>query len=550
LGLEKVEEEMNKENKNFDVALSEINWFTDDVDLSRQFHQKHPFFYDKNKMWWRWNENDYKYDMIDEVDLMVGIDKSLGTQRASFTTKTQAKSSILEALKRVGRVNIPKPVGENWVQFKEKIIDVKSGIEYKATPEYFNVNPIPWELGDTIETPFLDKIFTQWVGADYIKTLYEIIAYSMLQSYPIHRLFCFVGSGSNGKTVYLKFLKRLIGPENNIDVELDELLDRFGTAPLYKKLVCTMGETNVNKMRRTSIIKKLCDGSGVKFEFKGKNAFSDESYATIIIATNTLPTTEDKTDGFYRRWCIIKFPNKFTEEKDILNEIPGEEYNNLCLKSVGILRQLLIDRKFHKEGTIEERKEKYEENSNPLRHFIEEFCILDDSREIAVTLFYSKFSEFLNQRGYRDIHVRAVSQSMSDEYGISSKYKVLIVDGEKKNWKHYYGIDFKNQLSDFSIISKVDKVDKVDDLTSPLYMKQEEIPTLSTLSTTTSQETNVQVKDKAISILKSQPEWDIELKLKPLFPMEHHEILDKLLDMMKTTGMVFFPRPGFVMWNG
>jgi len=71
-----------------------------------------------------------------------------------------------------------------------------------------------------------------------------------------------------------------------------------------------------------------------------------KNYAKILIATNNLPTTTDKTIGFYRRWLIIDFPNQFSEKKDILADIPNEEYNSLALKCVGILKDLLMKRAF------------------------------------------------------------------------------------------------------------------------------------------------------------------------------------------------------------
>ena len=93
-----------------------------------------------------------------------------------------------------------------------------------------------------------------------------------------------------------------------------------------------MGETNFNEMSRTSKLKKLTGGDLIGFEYKNKNPFEAKNYAKILIATNSLPTTSDKTLGFYRRWMIIDFPNQFSEKKDILKDIPEEEYESLALK--------------------------------------------------------------------------------------------------------------------------------------------------------------------------------------------------------------------------
>ena len=70
---------------------------------------------------------------------------------------------------------------------------------------------------------------------------------------------------------------------------------------------------------------------------------------------------------------IIDFPNRFSEKKDILKDIPEEEYQMLAVKCVGILKDLLDKREFYKEGSIEQRMKKYEDHSDPLEKFIKEF---------------------------------------------------------------------------------------------------------------------------------------------------------------------------------
>ena len=72
---------------------------------------------------------------------------------------------------------------------------------------------------------------------------------------------------------------------------------------------------------------------------------NDSNNATLFIASNSMPITEDRTDGFYRRWLIIDFPNKFEEGSDPLNRINDEEYNNLCLQLFELLPILISRRK-------------------------------------------------------------------------------------------------------------------------------------------------------------------------------------------------------------
>jgi len=390
-------------------------------DLANQVLEVQPLYYDKAKLWWIWNKREFKWEVVDETDILIMVDNLALIN----TIKTKERVEILESLKQGARIRKPKDINPNWIQFKDTIFDIKTGIEFKATPEYFATNPIPHKLHpDKFEsTPVMDRIFEEWVGEKYVKTLYEILAYCMIPDYPINRLFCFIGVGMNGKSKYLELLEKFIGRENVCTTDLDVLMNsRFEITKLHKKLVCQMGETNFNEMSKTSKIKKLTGGDLIGMEYKNKTPFEDKNYAKILIATNNLPTTTDKTLGFYRRWMIIDFPNKFSEKKDILKDIPEEEYESLALKCTTILHDLLEKREFHNEGTIEERMKKYESKSDFLQDFIEEFVDRTDANGyITKADFFKKFSSWCKEQRHREMAENTLGKKMKEKEVESSK---------------------------------------------------------------------------------------------------------------------------------
>ncbi len=409
------DKEKEEKTKEGGFLFSEFGSFTNFLDIAKEFIKKQPMYYDNSKIWWGWNYKNFKWEIIDETDLMNAIDK----YTINPTVNSKIRNELLEALKRVSRLNIPKKPKKTWIQFKDKVIDFKTGIEIDAKPEYFITNPIPWTLHKEkfVNTPKMDKIFEEWVGKEYVQTLYEIIAYCLIPDYPIHRLFCLIGAGLNGKSCFLRLLKKFVGENNVTSTELDILLNsRFEITRLHKKLVCVMGETNFAEMSKTSVIKKLTGQDIIGFEYKNKNPFEDTNYAKILIATNNLPSTTDKTIGFYRRWLIIDFPNRFSEQKDILDDIPEEEYEILTIKSIGILKDLLERRKFNNEGTIEEREKRYEDKSDPLEKFIKEFTNLKDSEgNIPKWEFEKTLNEWLAENRHRKMSDRTIVKKMREK---------------------------------------------------------------------------------------------------------------------------------------
>ena len=168
-----------------------------------------PFFYDRSGIFWLWdNEKCYWY-ITEETDIMNIIEKKL--QIYGRTVKSYHKQNFLEAFKRHGRKKIPEEAPKSWVQFHDIILDIKTKKKIRATPYTFVCNPIPHEIGVSSETPTMDKLFKEWVGEKYVQTLYEILAYCCLPNYPLHTIFCFMGSGRNGKSKFQQLLARFIG---------------------------------------------------------------------------------------------------------------------------------------------------------------------------------------------------------------------------------------------------------------------------------------------------------------------------------------------------
>lgn len=409
-------------------------------DLAEQLYNVNPYFFDQTGMFWLWCNQYKKWNMVDDIDILNMIKKNSNHNTISSKTRNE----ILEAMKQYGRSKVPLPIKNTWVQFKDTLVDINTGEEFSATPEYFVTNPIPYSLNKERfeKTPNMDRIFEEWVGKENVKKLYQIIAYCLLSDYPIHRIFCFVGAGMNGKSKFLELLRKFIGQDNCCSTELDTLLQsRFEITRLYKKLVCQMGETNFEEMNKTSQLKKLSGGDLIGFEYKGKTPFEEKNYAKIIISTNNLPTTTDKTIGFYRRWMIIDFPNTFSEKKDIIKDIPEEEYECLALKSIALLHDLLDKREFYNEGSVEERMERYEARSNFLEKFIRTYTEQDVDGYITKADFFKKFAAWSHENRHRQMSETSLGLAMKKS-GIegSTKYFDWLHEGRGGNARVWIGL--------------------------------------------------------------------------------------------------------------
>lgn len=393
-------------------------------------------YYDENQLWWLWNQNDTVWKIADETDIMNIVDSAI--QFNSSTLESKVKGIILEGLKREGRKNKPRELGANEIQFKDKIINLDTMIVTTATKEVFALNPIPWPLAENSETPTMDKLMREWVD-DKKDLLYETIAFAIAPQYFIHRIICLTGSGRNGKSQFLGVLRKFLGPQNYTSSDLELLCEsRFEASKLYRKLVCFMGETNFAIIKKTSMIKRLTGQDVIGIEFKGKKAFDTESYAKIFMATNSLPETLDKTEGFYRRWLIVDFNHKFEEKANIIDLIPPEEYSALATKSIRLLNKLRKDCFFSGEGSVADRKKAYEFRANPISQYLALEYVKDVNGDVPFFEFFDGLTAFLGARGFRLMTKRAVSDCL-EELGYEM-HKMHPEGDQTKTWHYVMGL--------------------------------------------------------------------------------------------------------------
>ena len=425
---------------------------TDYIAQADAFLDVQPLWYDSACLWWFWDHQKCYWRRIDETDIMNLIDVETDIDN---TVRSEVQGCVLRALQRRSRLRSPKEMPATWIQFGQTIIDVETSRMFAASPEHFCTNPVPWDLGKTEETPTINRLFKEWVGEQNAPALLEIVAFSCMPDYFVQRIFSFVGSGRNGKSTFLYLLGKFIGDTNTCSARMEQLChDRFEAAKLFRKLVCFINETNFTKVSKTEMLKALSGRDLVSAEFKGKDAFSFRNYAKIIVSTNTLPVTEDTTDGFYRRWVIIDFPNKFSEKADVIGGIPDDEFRNLARKVVRVACDLFKRREFTNEGTIEERRARYEAKSNPLKEFLTENTVSESSEHVFKFELRERFQHYCRSKGWREWTDTAIGEWMKSTGFEDSRVATgQMKDGEPIRYMAWLGIRWRRVGEVQTIIS-------------------------------------------------------------------------------------------------
>ena len=382
--------------------------------------------------------------MSDETELLVRLGECLDNN--AVTTYGMNKSRCCEIFRQYGRANIPEEPPKSWVQFQDTIFDYITQTTFPADPTYFITNPLPWKIGTMEQTPKMDALLKQWVNDDMkVSCLYELLAFCTLRDYPLHRIFTLIGTGNNGKSKFLDLIQRFIGMNNVCSTELDQLGEgRFERAQLHRKLVCLVGETNFAGLEGTGMIKRLSGGDIVSFEFKNKMPFVDVNYAKIIISTNSLPTCDDTSMGWFRRWNIIDFSNEFPESKNPVEDIPLVEFENLAKKCTILIPELIKRGYFCNESPkISDRKNVYQAASNPLPLFIEKNCTQYVGAYMRYSEMYKEYTQFLMGMKRRVVGRKEFGTALTAAGFDYDKTSKKIDDVWQHGW-FVFGLDLKS----------------------------------------------------------------------------------------------------------
>ncbi len=412
-----------------------------------------PIYFDYAGNFWLWDKENEFYSMVDETTILLTILKQIADLAI---IQTKFKTELITAAKLRGRDAQVKEVPANWIHVKNGVVDIKTGEFFSATPEYLFTKPIPHNFVDKTETPTIDKLFGEWVPEDKVQLLYEIVAYCLYNGYPIHRMFILVGRGRNGKGQFRDLIVRLIGAHNRAATTIGQLISsRFETARLYHKKLATVGETDYSMISNTAIIKMLSGGDPIPMEWKNKNPTEFVNYAKLLINTNSLPQTSDRTDAYFSRCLVIEFCNQFQKGKDIIDTIPDSEYDALLTKCIGILKKLLEKGEFSGEGDIKAREQEYERLSNPITQFINTYCDINPDYYEGTWRLLKRYELFCSEKGFRKPATKnKFNDMLRCNYEVEQKNQVDYLTKKNKNWVWVFGLRLKD-LPNLPILPEV-----------------------------------------------------------------------------------------------
>lgn len=369
--------------------------------------------------WMIWNRKFWQIDKLKQVKRLAEIILAEMRQEASMTQDETIRKQMLRNVNRafqsagkeamlkecqhldgVGCDNSDFDKDDFLINTESGIVDLKTGEIYEHNKDLYMSKIIPHEV-DTTKLPtrwlsFLDEIFEG--DKDLIHFIHKAIGYTLTGSIEEQSMFLAFGDGSNGKSVFLDIISKMLG-DYGANAQVESLLERkYGSSSHSSDLArlkgarfTTTGENSQGSKLNEGLIKQLTGGEKITARFMYGTEFEFYPKFKIWLATNHKPTIRGNDSGIWRRIISIPFNYKVPKAKrnkklvlDLQQEIPQilgwaiqgcllwqkeglnlpsaiESSNQQYQEEMDIIAQFLKEHTDEKTGSFVKASELYEE---------------------------------------------------------------------------------------------------------------------------------------------------------------------------------------------
>lgn len=321
----------------------------------------------------------------------------------------------------------------NLMAFANGVLDVLTMDFRDFGDDDLIANVIPHAWNPDAECGVVDSTLAKMAAGDPAAqmNLVEIIGICMARS-SVRFPYCpvLIGTGSNGKSTYMRMLKQVLGNGNISALQPRELSARFMASHMVGKLA-NLGDDIANGYLdggECAAIKRVATGDTMFTDVKGGSGYKFEPYATMVFACNDFPRVADTSDGFLRRLFAVEFAATFSRDDadydmdigDKLAEEGALEY--ACKLGVEGLRHVIANGGLTENRANERVKGDIAESSNSALQWVNDSGITA-GQVIGHTKeeMYALYERWCRDNGYSRtaLSAKTVATFLARKFGLS-----------------------------------------------------------------------------------------------------------------------------------
>lgn len=313
------------------------------------------------------------------------------------------------------------------------------------SPAFHSIVQLPIWYDPTATCPIFDHFLGRVCPQDSLEVLWEIIAYLLVPGNPFQKAILFYGPGSNGKSTFINVMEQMVGRNNCSNITLKQLARIFEPAELLGKQLNTVGDLDLKYHKETETFKKITGGDPITAQRKNKDPFTFINWAVPLFAANSFWASYDQSNGYFRRWEIVSFPNKVSErdfDTSISEMTTPDQLAGIFNKAMKHLPTLMKRGHFKLNYINQIMKTEFEQESDNVAQWLED----DDS------ISYNQSFDYARGTNKRYTYERYISWSQHNRnYTLSNRdfAKRLAANGytfgHLRGERVVYGIEFKDK---------------------------------------------------------------------------------------------------------
>jgi P4 family phage/plasmid primase-like protien len=202
------------------------------------------------------------------------------------------------------------------------LLDVQARKLRPHDPNYLSPIQFPVAYDPAAVCPAWDMFISEVFPPDALPLAYEIVSWCLIPDCSIQKAVLLLGSGGNGKSVFLAGLVKFLGRSNIASFSLQTLEQtRFSTSGLVGKMANICPDLPSKELADSAIFKTITGGDELTGERKFKDSFVFRPYCKLLFSANQLPVSKDASHAFFRRWLVIPFEASFTPDIAVPREV-------------------------------------------------------------------------------------------------------------------------------------------------------------------------------------------------------------------------------------
>ena len=322
----------------------------------------------------------------------------------------------------------------------KELLAVGNGILNKETkelhpfsPEYIITSKIATAYNPSVKLPtFGGKFnFNDWLKEiacnddEVITLLWQVMNEAINPLQTRGKLVILTGKGNNGKGTF---------QDGNFSTLRPDQFKGFELGSLVGKTLNIGDDIENNFLPEVSNLKSITSGDSITINEKYGRVYELELKLLCMFSANEIPKTKDRTNGWYRRLCIIPFDADFNGKKE------NKAIKQVYLKDKQLLEWVLVQivnmkpfDKFIEPKRVTMQLRKYKKDNDVIQAFVEDIYIPNGWHECtAVPLWFIKEhletyvadNEITTQKRIQNISgnvIRVLRELTGIEYGTTKR---------------------------------------------------------------------------------------------------------------------------------